>query len=161
MGAEGTMIRYLVAVTIAGALVASAAHAQSPDTDDNRYQLNRVDDGYLRLDLKSGQLSLCNRREVGWACRAVPDERAALDGEIARLQNENAALKKSLLDRGLPLPGAATTVPPVADNGDSGGSDLKVPRHADIDRMMAAVERAWRRLIEMFANLQKDLMKKT
>jgi hypothetical protein len=66
--AESTMMRYLLAVTVAGAL-ASAAHAQSPDTEDNRYQLNRVDDGYLRLDLKSGQLSLCNRREVGWACR--------------------------------------------------------------------------------------------
>jgi hypothetical protein len=26
---------------------------------------------------------------------------------------------------------------------------------------MAAVEKAWRRLVEMFANLQKDLMKKT
>jgi len=152
------MIRYLLAATVAGALAASAAHAQGPDTDDNRYQLNRVDDGYLRLDLKSGQLSLCNRREVGWACRAVPDERAALDGEIARLQNENAALKKSLLDRGVPLPGAATSVPPVAGNGDS---DLKPPRNADIDRMMAAVEKVWRRLVEMFANLQKDFMKKT
>jgi hypothetical protein len=155
------MMRYLVAVTVVGALVASAARAQSPDGDDNRYQLNRVDDGYLRLDLKSGQVSLCNRRDVGWACRAVPDERAALDGEIARLQNENAALKKSLLDRGLPLPGAVTSVPPVAGGGDSGDSDLKVPRHADIDRMMAAVERVWRRLVEMFANLQKDFMKKT
>ena len=154
------MIRYLFAVTVAGALAASAAHAQSPDTEDNRYQLNRVDDGYLRLDLKSGQVSLCTRREVGWACRAVPDERAALDGEIARLQNENAALKKSLLDRGLPLPGAVTSVPPVAGNTDN-DNDVKLPRHADIDRMMAAVEKAWRRLVEMFANLQKDLMKKT
>jgi len=152
------MTRYLLAATVAGALAASAAHAQSPDTDDNRYQLNRVDDGYLRLDLKSGQLSLCNRREVGWACRAVPDERTALDGEIARLQNENAALKKSLLDRGLPLPSAATPVPPVARNDDG---DLKPPRQADIDRVMAAVERVWRRLVEMFANLQKDFMKKT
>jgi len=152
------MIRYLLAATVAGALAASAAHAQGPDTDDNRYQLNRVDDGYLRLDLKSGQLSLCNRREVGWACRTVPDERTALDGEIARLQNENAALKKSLLDRGLPLPSAATPVPPAAHNDDG---DLKPPRQADIDRVMAAVERVWRRLVEMFANLQKDFMKKT
>jgi len=52
-------------------------------------------------------------------------------------------LKKSLLDRGLPLPGAVTPVPPVAGNTDN---DLKLPRHADIDRMMAAVEKlggAW------------------
>jgi hypothetical protein len=77
---------------------------------------------------------------------------------LPRLQNENAALKKSLLDRGLPLPGAATSVPPVTGNGDS---DLKPPRNPDIDRMVAAVERVWRRLVEMFANLQKDFLKKT
>jgi len=78
------MIRYLLTAAVAGALTAAAAQAPSPDTEDNRYQLNRVDDGYLRLDLKSGQVSLCTRREVGWACRAVPDERAALDGERSR-----------------------------------------------------------------------------
>jgi hypothetical protein len=152
------MIRYLFVLTLAGALIAPAAHAQGAAGEDSRYQLNRVDDGYLRLDLKSGQVSLCDRREVGWACRAVPDDRAALDGEIARLQDENAALKKSLLDRGLPLPGAATSVPPVARNGDS---DLKLPSHADLDRMMAVVEKVWRRLVEMIANWQKDIMKKT
>jgi len=81
-----------------------------------------------------------------------------LDGEIARLQDENVALKKALLDRGLPLPGGVTSVPPAARNGEG---DLKLPRHADVDRMMAVVERVWRRLVEMIANLQKDIMKKT
>ena len=46
------------------------------------------------VDLKTGQMSLCSRRGVGWACVTVPDDRAAFDGEIARLQGENAALKK-------------------------------------------------------------------
>jgi hypothetical protein len=152
------MIRSLVALTVAGVMLACAAHAQGSDSEDGRYQLNRVDDGYLRLDLKSGQVSLCDRREVGWACRAVPEDRAALDGEIARLQAENGALKKSLLDRGLPLPGGIGSGAPAARSGDR---DLKLPGNADIDRMMAAVEKVWRRLVEMIANLQKDFMKKT
>ena len=38
----------------------------------------------------------------------VPDERSALETEIARLQGENATLKKELLARGLPLPGASS-----------------------------------------------------
>lgn len=151
------MIRSILAVTIAGALFAPAAHAQGPDSDDNRYQFNRVEDGYLRLDLKSGQVSLCSHGEIGWACRAVPDDRVAFDGEIARLQNENAALKKSLLDRGLPLPGGVTSGP-VARNDDSG---LKLPSHADIDRMMAVIDKVWRRLVETIAGLQKDFMNKT
>src|ERR1700757_2308416 len=49
-------IRFVSALTLVGALVAVQARAQTPETEDNRYQFNRVEDGYLRLDLKSGQV---------------------------------------------------------------------------------------------------------
>jgi hypothetical protein len=149
--------RIVLALTLAGALVVPLARAQAPETEDNRYQFNRVEDGYLRLDLRNGQVSLCSRRSVGWACVTVPDDRAAFDGEIARLQGENAALKKAMLDRGLALPGGVAADVPVA----RGDRDLKLPNHADVDRMMTAVEKAWRRLVEMLISLQKDIMKKT
>lgn len=152
------MIRLVLSVTVAAALVAPAAQAQTAETEDSRYQFNRVEDGYLRLDLKSGQVSLCSQRTIGWSCLAVPDERAALDNEIARLQGENAALKKAMLDRGLPLPSGVTSDTPVARGGDT---NLKLPNNADIDRMMTAVEKVWRRLVEMIKSLQKDIMKKT
>jgi hypothetical protein len=147
------MIRLVLALTIAGALAAPLAHAQTPDTEDNnRYQFNRVEDGYLRLDLKTGQVSLCSRRDVGWTCLAAADDRTAFDSEIARLQGENAALKKAMLDRGLSLPGGVTSDAPVA----RGDRDIKRPNSADIDRMMSAVEKVWRRLVEMLMALQKD-----
>jgi hypothetical protein len=155
------MLRFILALTIAGALIAPAARAQTPENEDNRYQFNRVEDGYLRLDLKTGQVSLCSRRTVGWACITVADDRAAFDGEIARLQGENAALKKAMLDRGLPLPGGVTTDVPVARGERDLNRDLKLPSNADIDRMMAAVEKVWRRLVDMLVGLQKDLKKKT
>ena len=41
----------------------------------------------------------------GLGLQPVPDERTALENEIARLQRENGALKKDMLARGLPLPG--------------------------------------------------------
>jgi len=147
------MIRFVLALTIAGALIAPPAQAQTPENDDshdNRYQFNRVEDGYLRLDLKTGQVSLCSRRAVGWTCLAVPDDRTAFEGEIARLQGENAALKKGMLDRGLALPGGVTTDAPVA----RGDRDLKLPNHADVDRMVSAVEKVWRRLVEMMMSLK-------
>lgn len=152
------MIRFVLSLTLAAALIAPAAQAQTAETEDSRYQFNRVEDGYLRLDLKSGQVSLCSQRTIGWSCLAVPDERAALDNEIARLQGENAALKKVMLDRGLPLPSGVTSDTPVARGGDT---NLKLPNNADIDRMMTAVEKVWRRLVEMLISLQKDIMKKT
>jgi hypothetical protein len=152
------MSRHLIAVALLGSLIAPAAWAQTPESDDSRYQFNKVDDGYLRLDLRTGQVALCNRRTAGWSCLAVPEDRAAFDSEIARLQTENAALKKALLDRGLPLPGGVKPGGAVARSGDS---DLKLPSNADIDRMMSVVERVWRRLVEMMINLQRDLLNRT
>ncbi len=146
------LTRLVVALAIATALMAPPARAQTSETEDNHYQFNRVEDGYLRLDRKTGQVSLCSRHAVGWSCQAVPDDRAAYDSEIARLQGENAALKKAMLDRGLPLPGGVTPDAPVA----RGDSDLKVPDRPDIDRMVSAVEKVWRRLVEMLMSLQKD-----
>ena len=121
-----------------------------PASDDSRYTFNRVDDGYLRLDGRTGQVSICTRRSVGWACQAVPDERTALEAEIARLQGENAALKKELLARNLPLPG---TVKPRARRLASPTSlRLQLPNDADLNKMMTFVEKVWRRLVEMIAH---------
>ena len=65
----------------------------------------------LRLDTRTGAVSLCAKQAAGWACNAVPDERAALENEIARLQRENGALKKDMLARNLPLPGGVSGAP--------------------------------------------------
>ncbi len=155
----------LVAFALAGSVVAARAQAQGapPDADDNRFSYNRVDEGYVRLDLRTGQVSLCTRRAAGWSCQVAPDERNALDSEIARLQAENAILKKALLDRGLPLPGGVTSEPggaksepPVARAPDQ---DLKLPSNADVERVLSFIEKVWRRLIEMMANIQRDLKK--
>lgn len=145
-------------VALAFAPSVALAQAAPPETDDPRYQFHRAEDGYLRLDLRTGQVSLCSRHSAGWACLTVPDDRAAFDQEIARLQNENVAMKRALLERGLALPGGVTSAPPVVRDGEGGAKPLP---NGDLDRMMAAVERAWRRLVEMISNMHKDLMKKT
>lgn len=146
-----------------GLLLAAAglARAQSPapdvppGSDDPRFSYHRSEDGFVRLDRRTGQVSHCARRTSGWSCLAVPDDRAALEAEIGRLQSENAALKQALLDRGLPLPGAAKPGAPSA----GAPQDEKPSGEAEADRVMSLVERIWRRLIEMMANLQRDLNK--
>src|SRR5206468_12569271 len=94
----------LVIVALAFVLFTPAKAQNAPDSADGRFTFHRADDGFLRLDGRSGQVSLCQRRSAGWECQAVPDERAALEGEIARLQSDNANLKRELLAHNLPLP---------------------------------------------------------
>lgn len=138
-------------------LSGTPARAQdAPDTDQGRFSFHKVDEGFLRLDTRSGQVSLCSHKNLGWACETIPDERAALENEIARLQTGNAALKKELLARGLSLPEPVRPEPPLAKN----DYDLKLPSQADVDRVVTFMEKVWRRMIEAANNLQKDLQGK-
>ena len=150
----------LLATSIAGsAVAATVANAQpsSPEGGDARFTFHRADDGYLRLDGRSGQVSMCNRRSSGWQCQLVPDERTALEAEIARLQSDNAALKKELLSRNLPLPNGMRPDQPAPK---SQVQRPQLPDDAELNRIMGVLEKVWRRLVEMIASVQRDLQKR-
>jgi hypothetical protein len=135
------------------------AQGSPPGSDDARYSFSGVDGGYLRLDGRTGQVSICQPRQVGWACQAVADERAALEAEIARLQAESATLKKELMAHNLPLPGMARPEPPAAKPDKPAEPRLELPSDADLNKVMSFVEKVWRRLVEMIVSLQKDMNK--
>jgi hypothetical protein len=143
-------------VAFAGAQ-SNAPPENTPQEQANRYTFNRVDDGFVRLDNVTGQVAFCSARAVGWACQAMPEERTALEKEILRLSEENAAFKKQLAARGLSQHGGNKSEPPSAKNDDQ---RLKLPTDQDLERVMAFVEKAWRRFVDMINNLQKDMMRK-
>ena len=135
----------LFALALTLSLTASAAvsaQTATPDSENGRYSFNPVSDGVLRLDTRTGQVSHCSRSDAGWACKVIPDERSALESEIARLQDESATLKKELLARGLPAPGAPTSSTTKPDE-----PEFKLPSDADVDKMISFLEKFWRRLI--------------
>jgi hypothetical protein len=136
-------------------VAAASAQTTTPDSENGRYSFNPVADGMLRLDTRTGQVSQCSRSNAGWTCKVVPDERSALETEIARLQGENATLKKELLTRGLPVPGV-----PSPSGVKPGEPELKLPSDAEVDKVISFLEKAWRRLIEMGRTMQKDVEKK-
>ena len=146
-------------VIVGSALGAAAANAQpsSPEGGDARFTFHRADDGYLRLDGRSGQVSMCNRRTSGWQCQLVPDERTALEAEISRLQSDNAALKKELLSRNLPLPNGMR---PDQPGSKSQVQRPSLPDDAEINRIMGVMEKIWRRMVDMILSVQRDLQKR-
>src|SRR6266567_1851635 len=92
-----SLILVIAACCLAGTGIAAAE--SMPGTENGRYTLAPAGDGVIRLDTRTGAVSNCNDSSAGWACYAVPDERAAMDTEIGRLQAENEKLKAQLASR--------------------------------------------------------------
>jgi hypothetical protein len=142
------------------------AGAQSmPEAENGRYALSPVDDGVVRLDTRTGAVSTCNNTGIGWACYAAPDERAALDAEIGRLQADNEKLKAQLaareptvagkIDEPLPKTDSLKKPEPKVADGER-KIEIPLPSDRDMDRVMSFLEQAWRRLVEMANRMQKD-----
>ena len=155
----------LAAASIIYVCGAGAAMAQSvAEIENGRYALSPVADGVIRLDTRTGAVSTCNNSGAGWACYAVPDERAALDAEIGRLQSDNEKLKAQLAAReptvtgkiDEPLPKTDSLKPPAPKADAERKIEIPLPSDRDMDRVMSFLEQAWRRLIEMAQRVQKD-----
>ena len=154
------------AFIVAAALTGSVASAQdipmpgderpAAEAAGQRFRFSPVTDGVLRLDTQTGEVSFCSARQVGWACQAAPDDRAALDTEIARLQSQVDALSKEVA--GLRAASAAVPRPPETVPPSKNG-ELKLPNRADLERAKAFIDDAWRRLVEMLEQWRKDMQR--
>jgi hypothetical protein len=158
-----TAVISCVAFSLGGGRGATAAQ---PDAENGRYALSPVTDGVIRLDTRTGAVSTCTNTDNGWACYVVPDERAALDAEIGRLQGDNEKLKAQLaarepvatgkIDEPLPKGDSLKKVEPKATDGER-KIEIPLPSEQDMNRVMSFLEQAWRRLIEMANRMQKDV----
>lgn len=143
------------------------ANAQAPETENGRYTLAPLPDGsFVRLDTRSGAVSKCANAPSGWECRVLPDERAALDAEIGRLQADNESIRSKLAeastskrsdksDGSVPKGDSLAPTVPHSPEGDR-KIEIPLPSDRDVDRVMGLIERAWRRLMEMAGRLQRD-----
>jgi hypothetical protein len=163
-----TAVISCVAFSLAGIRggMGAAAAQPMPDAENGRYALSPVADGVIRLDTRTGAVSTCTNTGNGWACYVVPDERAALDAEIGRLQDDNEKLKAQLaarepvvtgkIDEPLPKADSLKKAEPKMTDGER-KIEIPLPSDQDVDRVMSFLEQAWRRLVEMANRMQKDV----
>jgi len=160
------IVRGAAAAALTVLVFSTEARAQAaPDTENGRFTLSPVADGFLRLDTRTGAVSTCANKN-GWTCRSVPDERAALDAEIGRLQADNKRLTDELARRETvsgkteaPLAKEDSKKSAQAAPEGKASPDRKVelqlpPEH---EKLLALMDRVWDRLIEMAVRLQKRL----
>lgn len=163
---------------------ASAQDTQGPGSEAARYSFFKIQDTFVRLDSQTGQVAQCGHGGSGWSCKLAPDERAALENEIARIQGENAALKKELLARGIELPGNMKADPapgpmakapepnaesrpvpprdvPQTETPKTEPPSVRLPSDAELDKVMNWMEKVWGRLVDMMVKLQRDVQRKT
>lgn len=114
----------------------------TPDVENGRYSMSPVPDGVMRLDTRSGQMSLCRKRSDVWVCESVADDRAAYEKEIGRLQQKITGLEAEL------------------GRGANKDGDLKLPNEAELDRVMKFFENVFRRFIGMIEGLQREKQQK-
>ena len=113
------------------------AETQAPAAaggENGRFSMTPVANGFLRLDTRTGQTSLCTVNAGEAQCRAGADERAALDAEIDRLSKENAALKAA-------APAASPAAPDEEDR--------------RFNRALDRAETFMRRMLRLFRETEK------
>jgi hypothetical protein len=162
---SSTSVAVVAVVFCFGGMRAACAESM-PDGENGRYTLSPVTDGVIRLDTRTGGVSTCTNTGSGWACYLVPDERAALDAEIGRLQTDNEKLRAELAARGATVTGKIDEPMPKTDSlkqlepkvADSQRKiEIPLPSESDMDRVKSFLEQAWRRLVAMASQMQKDV----
>lgn len=156
------------AVALALSIGGLAAQTDGPDTEGGRFIVRNFEDGVLRIDRETGATSICRPDASGWACRAVPEDRTALEDEIVRLADENAELARRIgrLEDRLAANGTGDDDAPEPERGEvpledeTESSDrnfsLDLPTDAEISRMMNAFETMMHRFLDMVRSLRED-----
>jgi hypothetical protein len=129
---EERMRPILLALALLSATPALAQQPADPATAENgRYSMTPVQDGFLRLDTRTGAVAVCRLANGAPECRLAADERAALENEIGRLQAQNKELH-------LKPPGPSAAAPPSSS----------LSEH-DMDKALSFAERFMRRMMRI------------
>jgi hypothetical protein len=67
-----------------------------PPPPRGRFSFAPVDEGFLRLDHKTGDVALCRAQAGNWSCASVPDSSTPRRSEIDAVRGELGALKDEL-----------------------------------------------------------------
>jgi hypothetical protein len=133
------MTRFVILCVSAFTLVATVqAFAEEPAS--NRYTMEKTDNGFVRLDTRTGEMSICTEQAGQLVCRLAADERRAFEDTLSELSARVENLESRLDTLALPE--------------DSMGTEI--PDEEELDRALGAMEKMMRRFFGMVEELQKD-----
>ncbi len=116
---------------------------------ENRFQIEKQADGFVRLDKKTGETSFCRQIGDNLVCKLAIEERDAFHREIAELQGKLDKSHKSQQIR------PNKDVPDTSHDELAGIDKDKFER--ELDDAMDITKLTVRRLFKMVQELQKEL----
>lgn len=132
------LFRTLAAVSLLGtSFAASGAHAE----ENGRYRLEGTETGYVRLDTRTGALSVCNEQQGQLICKMATEDREAYENDISDLQ-----------DRVKKLEGKVTAL----EAGGAFASASKLPTDAEFEQSLGYMERFMRRFMDVTKSFDSE-----
>lgn len=149
----------------AAALVVLGTIAAGAQDAPGRFTMSPTDGGFVRLDTETGAMAMCTGKEGAWSCKAMPDDQKAMQDRIARLEEENRALREETARLGAsPAPQAEAPKdgPLAGPPGDAGpptapgaGPGFKIPSEKDVDKAFDYVEGLLKKFRERLKKLEE------
>ncbi len=121
----------------AATLLVTFAAMPAALAQEERYALERTDDSYVRMDTRTGQVSLCTEQSGQLVCRLAADDREAFEQDLDQLAARLAAVEDRL---------AAL----------EGTPDTTLPSDGEFEKSMDYMERFVRRFMDMVKEFDKD-----
>lgn len=126
--------------------LAAAAPALAQDGLANRFTMQKTENGFVRMDTQTGEMSMCTEANGEIVCKMAADERHAFEEQLARLSARVAALEKNAAGDGLQ---PSMIAPP----------ESALPDDAEIERTLGVMEKMMRGFFGMVDELRKDFDK--
>ena len=83
---------------VASAVLLSVLPLSAGAQEADRYTLEKSADGYVRMDRRTGEMSICEERSGQLVCRLAADERSAFQDEVDRLADRVSNLEKRIAE---------------------------------------------------------------
>jgi hypothetical protein len=126
-------------VLLVHAFLASSVLSAGAD-EAGRYTLEKSATGYVRMDTRTGEMSICEERGGQLVCKLAADERAAFQDEIDRLQAKLTGLEQRL---------AAVENNPILR------PQNLLPTEEQFEKSLSYMERFFRRFMDIVRDLDK------
>lgn len=128
-------ISTLAIVTFGSIIFSSIATADEMDVQ--RFTMEAVENGIVRLDSATGELTMCQSVGDQLICKLAVDERRTYEEEIGHLTDRITSLERQLAG-----------VPEMRPN--------ELPSEEELERTMTMMERFMRRFFGMVDELERD-----